>query len=924
MPETTETESRGERHPSSYLAFRGKARAIAGGQQPWHPTAYHCLDVAACMDGLLTARPQTLAHASGLLGMSGEETVRFLRSLAVLHDIGKFSESFFGQVEDLWPDVLGTYSAEYPKKPHTAAGYALWRDRLRAEYSQRIVTGDPFDAEPLFLAAFGHHGRPLIKGQTARSNEYFASDSGRDAAVAFANDAIALVCAKPVNAPSNWERRASRASWLVAGMVSIADWLGSNQRWFPYHPPTLELATYWEHATKRAHLAVREAGLLPATSAPLTTFARLTGLDREPSPVQRWAADVTLPETAALYIIEDVTGAGKTEAAQVIVHRLMATGRASGAYWAMPTQATANAMYERQRETIAALFADDGVVRPSLVLTHGQARLHERFRSTVLEFCTSLTDAALDSEAEEGSDSAIACASFIADDRRASLLADVGAGTIDQVLLGILPSKFNTIRLFGLAEKVLVLDEVHAYDAYMREELIALLRFHAALGGSAIILSATLPAALRKSLVDAWQQVIGARKVALAIDAQSGGEEGSIAAYPLVTIVPSDAPATEWPLEAAAASRRQVPVKFVHETSDVLELICDANASGMAVAWIRNTVDSCLTAAELLRARGLDPLVFHARFAQCDRQAREREVMNVFGRDSRGAERSRVLVATQVVEQSLDLDFDMLITDLAPIDLVVQRAGRLWRHPDRVRPPESKRVLHVLTPPFTKEPDVNWLDALLPKTKNVYGDAGILWRSLRTLYDCPSINTPDGIRAMIESVYASEEVPANLERAAGAAEGKSRAQGSTARNFSLRLEDGYCGDFYAGWYSDLRVPTRLIDEQTVVRLATIDERGEVTPWTGGSREDWRAWALSEVRLSRWKLPKGTSIAPGQQASVEAIRVTWPKYERDVLVVPLHQYDRVWLADLTRPDGSMARLEYTATAGVTWRQQGDSP
>lgn len=918
MPETTETESPAELRSSGYLAFRGKARALDGGQQPWHPVAYHCMDVAACMEGLLTARPQTLAHASGLLGMSGEETLRFLSALTVLHDIGKFSESFFGQVEALWPDVLGTYCAGHPKRPHTAAGYALWRDCLRARYSRRIVTGEPLDAEPLFLAAFGHHGRPLARGQTARSNEYFGSDSGRDAAVAFAEDALAIVCATPVNAPPDWERRASRASWLVAGMVSIADWLGSNQRWFPYHPPTLDLATYWEHAAKRAHLAVREAGLLPATPAPRTTFARLTGIDREPSPVQRWAVDVTLPETAALFIIEDVTGAGKTEAAHVIVHRLMTSARASGVYWAMPTQATANAMYDRQRKTIAALFAEGGTVRPSLVLTHGQAKLHEQFRSTVLEFCTSSTDAALDSDAEGGSDSAIACASFIADDRRASLLADVGAGTIDQVLLGILPSKFNTIRLFGLAEKVLVLDEVHAYDAYMRQEIIALLRFHAALGGSAIILSATLPASLRKSLVGAWQEGSGAREIAPTTDTRGGGEGGSTEAYPLVTIVPSDGPATEWPLQAAAASRRQLPVKFVHETSDVLELICDASASGQAVAWIRNTVDSCLTAAELLRARGLEPLVFHARFAQCDRQAREREVMNVFGRDSKGADRSRVLVATQVVEQSLDLDFDMLVTDLAPIDLVVQRAGRLWRHPLRDRPPESECVLNVFAPLFTKEPDANWLDALLPNTKNVYDDAGILWRSLRTLHDCPSIDTPEGIRTMIESVYASEEVPANLERAAGAAEGRSRAQRATARNFSLRLEDGYCGDFYAGWYSDLRVPTRLIDEQTVVRLAKIDERGEVTPWTGGSREDWRAWALSEVRLSRWKLPKETAIATEQQASVEAIRVTWPKYERDVLVVPMHQSDGVWLADLTRPDRSIVRLGYTATAGVTWR------
>ena len=872
-----------------YLAFRGKAQPDDAGVHTWHPVAYHCLDVTACLDALLNTRPQTLARASRLMRLSLEDTRCLLRTLVVLHDIGKFSEAFFGQTEALWPSTFGTYEPHHPRKPHTAAGYALWRDPLRERLAARITRGNLHDLDSLFVASFGHHGRPLKTGQYAESRDFFKSKISRESAEAFALDVVSFFCDRPIDPPAGWDRITPHASWWVAGLISISDWLGSNQRWFPYHAPSLDIASYWDYAQGRAKIAVREAGLTPPQAAKVKSFAKLTATTNEPTPAQRWALEIVLPRNEGLFILEDVTGAGKTEAAHVIVHRLMAEGRASGAYWAMPTQATANAMYLRQREMIAELFDSSSGRSPSLILTHGQAKFHKLFRDTVLDHCALAHAAVADNaDDEEGSPSTIACASFLADDRRAGLLADIGAGTIDQVLMGVLPSKFNTIRLFGLAEKVLVLDEVHAYDAYMREEIITLLKFHSALGGSAIVLSATLPEAFRQSLVRAWQDGSGHATPRARADRQAALGSDATVPYPLATVVDGADALTETEIDAAPWSCRTVPVRFLHETNDAVDRICEAARRGEAVAWIRNTVDSCLEAAELLRAHGIEPMVFHARFAQCDRQAREADVLAAFGPKSRGTSRARVLVATQVIEQSLDLDFDTLVTDLAPIDLIIQRAGRLWRHQWREarRPTGSNRELIVLTPRFTDEPGSNWLDSLLPKTKNVYEDVGVLWRSLKELHSTPSIETPGGVRRLVESVYASIECPDSLQAQEAKAEGKAKAHSSTARNFVLRFEEGYCGDSYAGWYSDIHVPTRLIDKQTTIRLGKLNADGTITPWADTEADTWRAWALSEVRVSASKIPPDAAVSLKLQAAVDLVRKAWPRYEREVLLVPL--------------------------------------
>jgi len=901
-----------------WLEFWGKARAENELGPSWHPIAHHLLDVAAVTEALLGARSLVVRRVAKLLEIECDEARSLIVALAGLHDIGKFAPAFQAKSPEHWPaSTLGTFDERFAvRRPHTEDGMSLWFDVLCTQLTERLWIGGDRVLCTLAPAVFGHHGRPVsVRPFSESAARRFGN--GVSAASACAEAVVALLMPTPVSGEPADEDRVRIASWLVSGVLTVADWVGSNERWFPYVAPDVadpSLHAYWERARHQARRAVRDAGLVPLPPSAEREFAELTGIPGEPTPVQAWALKVPLPDGPSLFVIEDVTGAGKTEAAQLLVHRLMAAGRASGAYWAMPTMATANAMYARQQRAIGVLFApsQDGM-KPSLVLAHGQQRLHDEFRATVLR----PDDVTARPSTGDGvePDSSAACAAFLADDRRTALLADVGAGTVDQALLGALPSKFNTMRLLGLAEKVLVVDEAHAYDSYVQTTLKELLRFHAALGGSAIILSATLTKRQREALASAWADGImgGGRQITF-----TGGVALASEAYPLATVVAREGTA-EFPLEPASWSRRTVGVRLVHDVDAALKHVLDVARAGGAAAWVRNTVDDCLEAAAKLRALGVEPLVFHARFAQGDRQARERDVMSIFGKNARAEDRrGRVLVATQVIEQSLDLDFDAMVSDVAPIDLLVQRAGRLWRHQSRAdagRPDGLRMELVVLSPEPAAEPSADWLGGPFKGTAKVYPNAGMLWRTVRALSEIGCITTPEGLRHLIESALDRDgHVPVALEPKTRRAEGEDAARASVANDAVLKANSGYHGDAVP-WADDMKVPTRLGDGRTAVRLARIGPGGTIVPWAS-AETPWKAWALSEVRVSSYRIPEESRSDPRHAAAVERVRATWGKYEQDVPVVVLEPAgEGRWLGSALTPDGKVCAVGYTHGEGL---------
>ncbi|MBX6331747.1 MAG: CRISPR-associated helicase Cas3' [Gemmatimonadaceae bacterium] len=908
------------------VALWGKAKPEMSADAEFHPLLCHLLDVAAVVEALLAARPIALERASRLLGLPRDRAQSLLVALAALHDLGKCTPTFQAKAPQHWPRALGEYDPSTVRGTHhTDDGYTLWCQELAPVMGPRLWPdgGDVLDL--LAPAVFGHHGRPVNTAEArARPASSLFSTTGLGLARACADQLVTLLLPEPVIAPPLPSAAARAASWWVAGLITVADWIGSMQRWFPYtrpDPTSAGLREYWVRAREQAVRAIRDTGLVAPRPARLTPFEQLTGITT-PSPMQRWAAEAELPPGPILVILEDTTGSGKTEAAQVMVHRLMTDGRAGGAYWAMPTQATANAMYARQREAIRGLFDGDSHT-PSLVLAHGQAWLHEQFQAAVLRSAIEEAGAVPEHEDDELSGAAT-CAAFFADDRRAALAADVGAGTIDQVLLGVLPTRFNTVRLFGVSDKVLVLDEAHSYDAYMGIEAQELLRFHAALGGSAIVLTATLSRAQREAFVRAWQDGLErGRRRGVALFAPEPRPIVCRTEYPLATVVGRGSEEVqENPIPAAARSRRTVSVRLVHDTNAALAHVVAMAERGAAVAWVRNTVSDCLAAAAMLRARGITPIVFHGRFAQGDRQEREAEVIERFGRDATaGQRRGRIVIATQVIEQSLDLDFDALVSDLAPVDLLIQRAGRLWRHParDPVRPPDLTAELVVLAPSVGGEPQSDWLTALLPGTAAVYEDVGVLWRTARSLsVTDATIVAPDGIRSVIEAVYGSDDVPEALRAAADRAEGKRHAEASMGVYHALKVSDGYDGRA-RGWVDDIRAPTRLGRAQTTVRLACVVSDGSLRPWAQIDGPPSKAWALSEVRASAKLIPQTAIAEPQYDAAVKAVRRDWGRFEREVVVLPLVQLTPdEWRGVLLDPEsGRVISTRYTKAEGLAF-------
>jgi CRISPR-associated endonuclease/helicase Cas3 len=685
------------------------------------------------------------------------------------------------------------------------------------------------------------------------------------------------------DSPSRWKV----ASWLVTGLAVLADWIGSNSAWFPHHMEPRSAAEYFaEVALRRARRALAEVGLGERRPAPPAAFSDLwRGL--VPTPLQRLADDLPLAEGPQLVIIEEVTGGGKTEAAFTIVHRLIAAERAQGVYVGLPTMATANAMYDRLHSVYRRLF--DAAAEPSLILAHSRSNLRLAL------------DRAGQPPSARGDDSAGAeCAVWLASSRKKALLADVGIGTVDQSLLAVLQSRHQSLRLWGLAGKVLVVDEVHAADAYMQRLLGTLLEAHAAFGGSAVLLSATLSGRQRDALGRAFARGVGAD--------WSPIEDRS---YPVLLHCSRDRVAL-YPLEARPEASREIAVRLLEDANVVDAQLAAALDAGGCACWIRNTVADALDGWVRWSQRlGKDrALLFHARFTVDDREAIEREILRRFGPAGGPEERAGLLVvATQVVEQSLDLDFDTLVSDLAPIDLLIQRAGRLRRHrrdetgrridgPDR----RGEPTLHVFSPAPVADCGSDWFSSFLPGAAFVYPDHGELWLGARWLAERGRLRVPDELREVVEHVYSGEaldETPAALQPGTLAAEGKRRADASVAAVNAIELQKGYCpSGGTSTWRDDVATPTRLGEPTTTVRLARL-VAGEVLPWH--EHGDY-PWSRSEVSLRRALV---TGEWPGDEASLERAKARMPDRGRYVVVVlmregPSGEWTGRAVADQARP------------------------
>jgi len=890
---------------SHVLRFWGKTAENRGDKEAAKPVLHHLLDVAAVAHVWLSRDAAFCRRIAGVLRLPDDAVPSLLAFMSGLHDLGKFSAAFQAKSETHWPrDVLG----DFPEGGLHDRGH--WR------YSAVLMYESGFTArlERLFPAISdfgqligmiaGHHGRPPsaedMDAPTVAIRKEIPAPSV--AAAQTAGDVLERIT-QMTPQPELTDRVVRHAGFLLNGIITICDWIGSDTAFFPVRSdPQQDIDCYWKEALCAAEQAILAKGLVGQTvaSSPGYDALRLSCAGRL-RPMQEAAETAILDAGAHLFIIEDTTGSGKTEAALMLAARLMAAGKGEGFYFALPTMATANAIHDRLAPFYENFFEEGA---PSLVLAHGKAALSRKLSRLCNENADRTSVAAY-------------CNSWISDRRKLALLADAGAGTIDQAFLGVLGKRHLTLRQTALARRILIIDEAHSFDTYMGKELETLLEAQARNGGSAIVLSATLSRGVRHALAAAFTRGLRAGEKRLiaqrAADAPEPVEKAQTDPYPLLSRVDHQG-VEETSVKFDQRLRRSVRVERLADRPASIESAVAAAKCGAAVAVICNAVDEAIFVHTSIAARldqADDALLFHARFAVGDRMAIEARVMSTFGPASDAAmRRGKVLVATQVVEQSLDLDFDCVISDLAPIDLLIQRAGRLWRHMEQ-RPRESRPladpVLQVVSPDPACVERSDWLDPVLGKAAYVYRNPAVMWRSAHTLFEAGAIRVPDDLREMIERVYSGQEasLPPALESVSLRAQGEEIGQASLATFNLASLDKGYLalGDKLS---NDEDIGTRLGEKTVTIRLAQ-EREGTIAPWFGsGGGDRLLDWALSEITL-RENLWVKIAARQAPQGALIPVRVEWPDYEQamPVLVLPT----------VHAPDDP---LTYNAKTGLSYR------
>jgi CRISPR-associated endonuclease/helicase Cas3 len=814
-------------------------------EEHFHPAIFHMLDVGHVARALLSdAAPPRLRQALRYAwrGANIDTLIDWLPFLVALHDLGKIAAAFQGQQttasarrqrERLERTGYTFSSRPYSDAPPHNAISAIFLQQCLAQLEPGISRST---VTILRDALGGHHGFfvqdvPGEKGKLRLTNESAEWETLRHAGY----DLLRAQLAPRTSSLTDIDTPHSARSATIAltGLIVLSDWIGSNTDFFPPDCET-PLDQYVPSSVERAQTAIKRTGFMYERTAPsYTTFNDLFDIS-EPRPLQCLidkldASDLAAP---ALYIIEAPTGEGKTEAALALARRIAAAG-SDELFFALPTMATGNQMFGRLSNFYHNLYGALGAVK----LVHGQAALvqDELRRLALLDH--SYDDDATDAQQAVSGDEML---HWFSSSKRA-LLAPFGVGTVDQVEMAGLHTRYYMLKLFSLAGKVIVIDEVHAYDTYMSTILEHTLRWLSALGSSVILLSATLPSQRHARLAQVFLQgVLGEDANAPAIPANLD--------YPVLSIY-SAQQQRSIPVAAFRAEQR-LTLRLIHDDSYAAQAqrLLDLVAEGGAVARLCNRVaDAQQIVRELRRLAPGSGILIHARFPLKQRQSREKRINRRVGRDSTRLPSDRVIiVGTQVLEQSLDYDVDVMVTDLAPIDLLLQRAGRLHRH-KRVRLPRFHAAVMYVQFPLSEQQMPDW-----KRWKRIY-DEYLLWRTWAVLQNriadgLISIMLPDDYRPLIEAVYTAELPALDLEATPTEAMQKAwqtmQADGKMMEDEArLRLTPNPLSPAYITQGESLRfvedeegallgwqaAKTRLGERITVIPVYEIDRRLSIDP-----------------------------------------------------------------------------------------------
>lgn len=908
--------------------YWGKAASSTLNDGRMHLLAYHCLDVSAVGKEYLHVNLVTQHILAEKVGLEKVAFAKICCFFLALHDIGKFAASF----QNLKPDLRSLLNLPSKKKyntRHDALGWWLWDNCIRTVVVDKLSKFEGKEKRRIskwldvwMRIASGHHGKPV--DNNGRCRDDFAKID-IEAACLWVEVCYDFFDIGPILSLSQLLdrdilKRLKLCSWELAGIFTLCDWIGSNADHFPFHDQEESISNYWETSCAQGLDAIEKAGVVKAAVVPDISLEILfPDFYTTPTPLQALCADVGIPQMPQCWILEDVTGAGKTEASLLLAGKIASAGLADGIFIGLPTMATSNAMYGRMSKCYRKLF-DDGKI-PSLILAHGSRHLSKEFQSSILNDWFEGGKKNISPDAMEAQ-----CTRWLSDSSKKAFLADVGVGSLDQVLLGSMPVRHQSLRWCGLARKVLIVDEIHAYDHYMLQILENALKGLAAAGASVVMLSATLPFTKRERLLKAFYSGRGGNPEDI---------ECECTGYPLVSAVGCVEPlgevfAFEDEVETRESVRRELDVKLIDSQEEVFEQIRIALKKGQCFCWIRNTVGDALDAFSILQDSGAvsdDRLhLFHSRFAMGDRLNIENDILRHFGKNSVGKERSgRILIATQVVEQSLDLDFDILISDLAPIDYLIQRAGRQHRHmrdefgnpvhklPETVN--REKPTFYIYGPTPTTEPEADWFSRVFPGASYVYEDTAILWKTQQLLYTYGKIKMPEMARALIEGVYGDDgwNIPDVFYKAKNKVEGKDSGKRSMGSFNSINFKEGYSLASSARWAEEEHVPTRLGADNQIVYLTTYLD-GRLVPFHQGEF----AWDKSSLSIRMGSL-QNLILPDDEERAIENLRKTSRKFYENDLIIVLKQKDGSWECEGESANGTSVFVHYDQVTGWQLRK-----
>ena len=788
----------------------GKHHAESG---QTHRLEYHCADVAACFEALLD-EPVLRSRFDKAVGGSGLDrtTTARLTVLAFLHDFGKANAGFQFAVGETRP-------GRPPRVNHIAASLFACRrpDVVDALGLSELAGAWGYQAfEALLSAALAHHGFPATLPNAT-------GDGPLNIWRRFKAYDPLLACRELNRLSRQWFPEAFEKgpelpkspalSHLFAGTLAIADQIGSNEHLFPFESDPRDC--YIDVARQRARDAVGKLGFARARwrlRAPEVSFQTIFG-HTSPRPLQRAVNDA--PVECPLLILESETGSGKTEAAVWRFARLFRAGLVDGLYFALPTRAAAQQLHKRVHEALQRVFPSDARIETVLAIP-GYLKAGEATGWRIGKF---------DVKWGDNPDDADGLARWSAESARKFLTATAAVGTVDQALLSGLLVKWAHFRGSALARSLLVVDEVHASDAYMNEVLLAVLRGHLQVGGHALLMSATLGSEARDALARPDAHHIRPTELA----------DAKRVAYPALTLSSADGErvfkgfgATGYEKDVVMESK-----SVLREPTRIAQLAVGFASQGAKVLVVRNTVrEAQTTFAEarnqsanglLLQVNG-GPALHHSRFAAEDRILLDDAVERALGKGR--VPGGLVVIGTQTLEQSLDIDADVLLTDLCPVDVLLQRIGRLHRHQSHGRPDGfgRPRCLVLVPEDGLEAPGLLRYGLGMSRRGGIYRDLRILELTRRlvsthAVWTIPKMNrmlveegTHPGRLAELEAELGSSWVDRSIE-----SDGRAIAERQVARRHSIKRDRSF---------QDVSFPD--LDEQVRTRLGEDGPRIELS------------------------------------------------------------------------------------------------